>query len=302
VRADPALEKDTADAQAAVDATEKARAKQAQTINKLEKRYQQELGELDKLKRQKASWRRDRQLRKKLASSLETAKQLATATDRLGKLDRKLARQRKALLAAIDAELAAGATGTRKAKLEASRGVIAAKVRKKKAKKIVIPDDEIDPLADPEELDAQVRALEETEAELERQLAVLDKQVKKLRKQAELRKQHQRADEMASRDEGNPRRTSGSGGRDGAGGESAPQADTAEDDGPPDAGFEDDAVILSDIVDADTVDALRKASRSSDPDAKADAAAKARDQVERRKKALAKRRKEIEARARALRE
>jgi len=280
----------------------------------LARRYQAELAQVDKLKRQKASWRRDRQLRDQLSASLETAKRLGTTSSAITVLDGQLARQRRALIVAIDAELAAGATDARARTLRIARADAAAKVAPRKAKKIVLPDDEIDPLADPDELEQQAQALRDSEAELSRQIASLDRQAARFRKQAELRKAHARADELATRDDTSPRRTSGSGGGrfDGAGGSPESSPPPSDDSGggpapPTDPGtggsFEGDpALVLSDVVDGATVDALRKAERSTDPGAKAAAADRARAAVARRLEKLKARRKEIEKRAKDLRE
>ena len=303
-----ASSKTTDEAAAAVKASEKKRAALVRERTELATRYQKELAEIDKLKRQRASWRRDRQLRSKLSASLGTAKKLGKTTAAITVLDGQLVKQRKALIAAIDAELAAGASSARARSLRAARAEAAKKVAPGKAKKIVLPDDELDPLADPEELDQQARALRDGEAELLRQIETLEREAARFRKQAALRKEHERADELAARDGTNPRRTSGSGG---GGRVSADEAAPQSDDGAADpdfggmdpGGFEGDpAVVLADVVDGDTVDALRKAERSSDPAAKAAAAEKAREQVKRRLERLEKRRREIEKRARELRE
>lgn len=295
---------------AKVRTSEKKRVELVKAKAALDGQYQRELAEVDKLKKQRASWRRDRQLRDKLASSLVTANKLVDATRAITKLDGVLKKQRKSLVKAIDAELAAGASSKRAKALRTARADAASRVGGKKAKKIVLPDDEIDPLADPEDLEAQAKALRASEAELTKQVASLDQQAKRFRKQAELRKQHERADELASRDDGQPRRTSGTnGGRtDEALGadddaEGAPTSGGTDAETPDPGAFEGDpAVVLSDVVDGDTVDALRKAERSSDPETKADAAERARKAVAARLAKLEKRRKEIEARARALRD
>jgi len=292
---------------AKVRTSEKERGKLVSTKATLAKQYDGELAEVDKIKKQKQSWRRDRKLRDKLASSLETANKLASTSAAITKLDVTLKKQRKALIVAIDAELADEPAAKRAKSLRATRDEIAPKIEQKKAKKIVLPDDEIDPLADPEDLEAQAKALRASESELEREIASLEKTATRFRKQAELRKQHERADELASRDDSNPRRTAGSGGRNG--GDDAALEPAAEDGAdelgggasPPDA-FSDSAVVLSDVVDGDTVDALRKAERSSDPETKAAAAERARKAVAARLKKIEKRRKEIEQRARELRD
>lgn len=310
VRAQADLAKATDRALAQVQATEKKRAAKVAERAQLDQRYKRELAAIDRLKRQKASWRRDSQLRTQLSASLETAKKLGAATNAIALLDGQLARQRRALVAAIDAELAT-AGDARARTLRGLRAEVAPRIAPKKAKKIVLPDDELDLLAAPEELDQQADAMRATEAELLRQLGSLEKQAARFKKQAELRKQHQRAGELASRDDSQPRRTSGAGSR--SANEAGPEADDAvdtssepppSDEGPASGGLSggDLAVVLSDVVDAGTVDALRKAERSSDPAAKAAAAERARAQVEQRLRALEKRRKEIEKRAKELRQ
>jgi hypothetical protein len=296
----------TDEARAQVKTTEKRRLKLATARADVSVRYTKELAAIAKLKRQKSSWRRDRQLKQKLKASLETAKKLAKQAKELTAIDVALGRQRKALVAAIDAELAGSPSASRAKSLRALRAEVAPKTRKK-AHKIVLPDDELDPLADPDELDQQVAALRASEDELTRQIASLDRQASRFKKQAALRKAHDRADEMASRDDDQPRRTSGSGGTQGTLSDEGAGAPETDSDSPPSSdpagSFDGDpAVVLSDVVDGDTVDALRKAERSTDPATKAAAAERAREQVARRLDKLEKRRKEIEARARLLRE
>jgi hypothetical protein len=284
----------TEDAHAEVKASEKRRAKLVKKQKELSARYGKELAEIAKLKRQKSSWRRDRQLKQKLKASLATAKSLGTVNSELSAVDAALAKQRKSLVAAIDDELADVPDAARAKELKTLRAEVAPKVARKKAKKIVLPDDEIDPLADPDELEAQAAALKKSEQELVRQIESLEREAKRFEKQAELREAHARADELESRDDDQPRRTSGSGGgsvTQSEGGEPAPQ-DSDDGLGDDTGGmFEGDpAVVLSDVE------------RSNDPETKQKAAERARDEVAKRLEKLEKRRKEIEARAKKLRE
>jgi hypothetical protein len=139
----------------------------------LNQHYLDELDVIDRLKNQRPSWSRDRELRDSLASSLETANQLSA-------VDRKLRAENLALLAAqrmyldaIDAELAAEPAAARRAAL----GQLRAPIEQRLAgapRKIVIPDLDVDPLADPEELDQRAGELRASEAELDRQLRRLD--------------------------------------------------------------------------------------------------------------------------------
>lgn len=267
-------------------------------------RYEAELRTVDKLKRQRASWRRDRQLQEALARSHGTARQLALRTAELATVERRLAEGRAALLEAIEEELTSAVPGARQDELVRMRAplVVAHKARKK----IVVPSLDIDPLADPEELDQVAQALRDSEATLTAQVTAFDQQVVRLQRAAELRKQHERAGEIALRDDDQPRRQVGSEGRRGAAvqdqGELSPPPGDAEG---PASGFgevsEESVYLISDVVDSSTVDALRLARRGTDPGVKAAAALRARNEVAARLKALRDKRLEVEARAQALR-
>ncbi len=270
----------------------------------LTRRYDEELRAVDGLKKQRASWRRDRQLREALARTLDTANVLGRLAADLRSRDARVAELATRALRRLDAELASGASATRQRDLLGQRQRLSAS--QPGGKKIVLPDAEIDPLADPEELEQQAHALRQAEDELGRQVSALEQQASRLRRAAELRRQHERAGELVARDDDQPRRQTGSagaGGRsDGAG---AAAADSAP--APPGSGTAEEfqgetaAVVLANVVDSATVDALRRAGRASDPAAKADAAQRARDQVAARLRALRDQRAAIEARARTLR-
>src|SRR5439155_3488523 len=146
-------------------------------------------------------------------------------------------------------------------------------------KKIVIPDAEIDPLADPEDLDKQAADLKEAEQELSRQVQGLDVQAKDLAEVADLRKHHDRAIDMSRRDDDQPSRTAQhSGGEDkgisnpgtqstgGAGAGSGSGAGTGgggtdttfgADHGTSSTAFEAEAtIVLGDVLDHATIDGL----------------------------------------------
>lgn len=273
---------------------------------KLQRRYEIELAEIDQLKRQKASWRRDRALRGKLASSLETARALAALSDKLKRADVDVVRARAAAVIVIDQALVT-AKGPTRADLERRRRVWAPPPPP--PKKIIIPDEALDPLADPEELDQRAAELRDVEAELAREVGRLEQQANRYDRMAELRRQHDRAAELAVRDESDPRRigTTARGGAfesataaDGAG---APPSDSEDSPGlsDPSADTRDFATALSDVVDPSTVDALRRAERSTDPSARAAAARRAREAVNQRLATMRKKRAAIESRARELR-
>ncbi|MBK9031408.1 MAG: hypothetical protein IPL61_08730 [Myxococcales bacterium] len=260
------------------------------------RRYEAELGEIDQLKRQKASWRRDRALRSKLAASLETAKALTALADQVRRADGELARAKAAAVVAFDRALATAPPALR-AELERRRAAYAAPVP---TKKIVLPDDALDPLADPEELDDQVAALREAEAALAGEVARLDKRAHKFDEAAELRRQHERAEAMALTEDDDVRRVAVRAGGAFANVDSGAAAPTdgVTTEGP--SGREL-ATALSAVVDARTVDVLRQSDRSNDPRTWAAAARQAKDAVATRLDTLRKRRQAIEARARELR-
>lgn len=275
-------------------------------------RYETELRAIDRLKTQRASWKRDRELRDQLSKSLETANQLAAVTRELQQAHVQLAAARRTLVAAIDAELKTAA-GARAAQLQKQRAQYAPPAQK--ARRIVIPDTEIDPYADPEELERQAAALRESEAQLQRQIVGLEAQSKELERVAKLRKQHERAGDLARRDDDQPRRGTPAGGRGGVASEDAsappsptngagsggapPQGDSRD---PAPSSVESDApVVLQDVVDPGTIDSLQKAQRSGDPAQRAAAAKRARDAVEARLAQVRAKRAAIEARAKQLR-
>ena len=288
------------------DVERKAVALSAQR-QQLAARYAGELDAIDRLKKQRASWNRDRELRGNLSDSAETANQLQAVTRQLAQVEDAIAAGRRAVVIAIDAEQASGARGQTLAQLRAQLAPARSAPRK-----IVLPDADVDPLADPEDLDRQAAALRESEAELSRQMQNLETQAKDLDKVAMLRKQHERAGVLASRDDDQSSHTTPRTGREAtATGDAAPApADPGGGGGdhgttaiaPSTAGYESEAlVVLVNVVDTTTIDTLTRAQRSGDPATRADAARKTRDAVKARMDSLAKKRAQIEARAKSLR-
>jgi hypothetical protein len=206
-------------------------------------------------------------------------------------------------------------------------------------KKIVIPNAEVDPLADPEELERQAAALAAVERQLESQRKGLDQQQKDLQLVAELRSAHERAGELSMRDDDQPHRgaqkptsrsegdslpqgagndTAGSptgGGTGGgagsgsgaggppSGGETSIGGDAFGGDKHPSATtFESNAAVaLGEVVDKSTIDGLLRASRTGDPKQRAEAARLARDAVAKQIDQLKAKREKIEQRAKQLR-
>ncbi|MFT3692281.1 MAG: hypothetical protein QM831_04015 [Kofleriaceae bacterium] len=284
-------------------------------------RYADQLAKVDGLKKQKASWRRDRELRQALADSADTSGQLAQLDSQLAAAQRVLGQARQALLAAIDRE-APTAQGPRVAELGKLRASVSAQVGGP-AKKIVVPDAEVDPLADPEELEQQAQAIAETEKQLATQVASLDAQASELAHVADLRKHNERAKDLMLSEDDQPHRNvqHSSGGREGDaaqtptnGGASAPAGgDSGGGTGGTSSGggsfsgtqsssFESEATfVLGEVIDRNTIDGLNRAQRSGDPGKRAEAARNARDAVAQRLDTLKKKRAQIEARAKQLR-
>lgn len=314
-------------AAAAEVASEAQVARLTQTRAQLSARYQDQLAAIDKLKKQKASWRRDRELNTAQADAKDTGDRLAALDKQLAAAQGQLATARATAVRAIDAE-APSAVGARAQQLAKLRAQLAPS---RVVKKIVIPDATIDPLADPDELDHQAAALKDSEAALARQVKDLESQAAELEHVAEIRKQHERAGEIAFREDDTPNRnaqasqskglsdqtpTVGSPGAGGAGQNSggagggstggtgttggAVGGDTFS-GGERGAGYEAEASqVLGEVIDRSTIEGMMRASRSGDPAQRARAAKQARDAVAARLEQLRKQRAAIEARAKAL--
>lgn len=292
----------------------------------------QQVATVDSLKKQKASWRRDRALNTAQAAANDTATKLTMLDRNLAAAQQALAGARRGEVIAIDAELKAGATGVRATQLAKLRAqLVPAPIA---PKKIVIPDAEIDPLADPDELERQVAAIIAAEKQLESQRKTLDQQHEDLVVSAELRQAHERTAELSTRDDDQPRRGAQRGSSRGDQESAAPTATGASNDsaggagqgsgGSPTTGggggttggdtfgadtkgttsssFESSAAVaLGEVIDRSTIDGMLRAQRSGDPKQRAEAAARARDAVAKRLEQLKKKRAMIEARAKQLR-
>jgi hypothetical protein len=270
--------------------------------NALARRWQDELQTVDRLKKSR-SWRRDRELRDALSEANELGKQLETANAELATAQRRLATARRDVIAAIDAELAASPTTPRRAQLERARVQVAPQ---RKVHRIVLPDMQIDPYADPEELDQHAVALRESEIELQNQIKGLEAQATELERVDQLRKAHDRTREMDVRDNNDSRRNTTSDKSRGAAepfaDQNSPEGRPGETTGVPPPAFEMDASItLAEVVDPSTIDSLNRAQRSGDPKERAAAAKRARDAVARKLQQLRTTRKQVEDRAKQLR-
>jgi len=302
-----------------------ARAVKLREKKNLSAAYSKQLSELDALKRQRASWRRDRQIRSRKSTSQAVARKLSAFDRELRTMNKQVRSAQKKLLVAIEAELRLGVSSTRRAMLSKMRRPIVRALRKK-ARKIVLPDDELDELADPEELAEQAALLLQAERQLLKEQRGLEKRAERYGRMAELRSKRERSEELSQFDDNQVRRSTGRlndpksrGGGDGLHNESSDGAaglgsPDPSDDGPPEppgtdadlggtgGDFSTASVVLADVIGATAVDALRRAGQSSDPRVKARAAKRARNQVKARLERLRARRKAIQAlRARKLR-
>lgn len=319
--------------------TQAGRARHAAARARVAQQYEAQLAEIDRLKRSKASWRRDRLIREQMARSLETARKMEQMERILEQWNDQLRRDQAALLAAVEQELRTGADAARARHLGGVRGQLR-RTLLPQARRIVLPELVIDPLADPEELEVQAALIAQSEGELLREATLLDRRAERYRRLARLQDKRLRAGAAGVFDDDRPRRGGGRGeaaknARDAAGGggtASAPESDGAApqtgSDGPsnnpspspqvpppgdtsdtgssggdlpPASDLADPAIVLADVVDRSTLDALRSAARSRDPQVKARATDQALAQVKERLERLRRQRALIEARARALR-
>jgi hypothetical protein len=310
--AGPAQAAPADDAAARASATEAERVRALRERSELHATLNRQIAEAERLQKQRASWRRDRQLKERRAEAHATAGRIAALDQRVRELQTRLEREQRALLAAIDAELRAGApTVDRRRRLDGWTAV--ARRGLARTKKIVLPDDRIDPLADPEDLEFQARRIAASEKELEREIDALVRRAERFHRMDALRQKRNRASELGGLDDNRPRRSTGrigtQGERDdgpaaGFDGDSAPDNDEgggspAPED--PGVGETDPVVVLADVVDAGTIDALRRAESSGDPLARARAAERAHSQVKAQLERLKRTRGAIDRRIKQLR-
>jgi hypothetical protein len=286
--------------------------------DRLKQHFADQTAAIDRLKNERQSWRRDRELNASQSDAKDTSDQLTGLERQLADAGKALADARRAFAAAIDAELAAGATGPRGGQLARERAELDA-VLGAKPKKIVMPDDvRIDQL-DPEDLEQQDQIIADTEKQLSNQISGLDQQASELQRVAELRTSHDRANDMMIRDDDQPHRdvhgTTASGttqtigaaapanGTGGTGGGTATGGNDFNGNGDHgNSSFESEAsFVLGEVIDPSTLDTLARASRSGDPAKRAAAARATRDAVAARLDQLKKKRAQIEQREKQLR-
>ncbi|HEY1812036.1 MAG TPA: hypothetical protein VGG74_06735 [Kofleriaceae bacterium] len=288
--------------------------------DRLKQHFADQTAAIERLKNERQSWRRDRELNASQSDAKDTSDQLTGLERQLADAGKALADARRAFASAIDAELAAGATGPRGGQLARERADLDA-VLGAKPKKIVMPDDvKIDQL-DPEDLEQQDQIIADTEKQLSNQISGLDQQASELQRVAELRTSHDRANDMMIRDDDQPHRdvhgttasgttqtigaaapANGAGGASGSTGAGTGGNDFNGNSDHGNSSFETEAsFVLGEVIDPSTLDTLARASRSGDPAKRAAAARATRDAVAARLDQLKKKRAQIEQREKQLR-
>ena len=293
---------------AKVDALAKERAALVAKRDAESAAYGRQIAEIGELKARQSSWARDRRLQSLLATARDGAAQLAVRERELRDKEAALAAARKQALAAIDAELAAAPAEPRRADLLAQRPRCVGP----SARPIRVPDESIDPLDGPEDLEQKAAALAEAEAKLLVERNRLARRADALKKQARLARAKQRAEAPDLLADDGPRRTPAPTGSRGNGFESPTQAEDQGDvpspappGAPPPTGSidsgADPTIVLSDVVDPAALAELRRAEGSGDLQSRAAAAEIAGKSLDARLAKLRARRLEMENRAKALR-
>jgi len=282
--------------------------------------YAEKTAAVAALKAQRSSWARDRKLGALLAESKDMAAALDRRDAELRTLAARVVADRRALLAAIDQALPT-APPERALELTRQRTSLAQALAHTDRPPLKLADERIAPTDDAADLDYKAAALAQSERSLRVEEQRLVARAGYFHKQAKLTRSYARAEEADVFGDEEPRR--GSGPR--AGGD-ADEAATPDRDGtaseqppplgqPPTGGgptgpatqtpaldlASDPSVVLVDVVAAGTIDELRRAERSGDPETMARAAERASREVEARAERVKARRLEMELRARQLR-
>jgi len=249
------------------------------------------------LKAQPASFGRDRKLQALLAESRDLATALDQLDTQLVRLAIELGAARAALLDAIDRELGAG--GSRRDDLQKERAALIARLGA--ARRLKIPDETISPRDDAEDLAYKAGALRQAEDDLRAEEQRLLRRAGEYRRQARLMKSRARADGQDVFADSEPNRTGGRRGED------IPSIDITPELAPPGGPppvmtyAADPTVVLAEVVDAATLDELRRAEGTREPAGLAAAAERAARVLGARADRLRTRRLEMERRARLLR-
>lgn len=277
--------------------------------------YDEKVRAVAALKAQPSAWGRDRKLQDLLAESKDMAALLDRKDEELRAALTRTQSEKQALAKAIDAELVQHPSAERQAVLGRER----AKLLLTTARRIRLPSDAIEPDDDAEDLEFKAGALAQSEQALAFEERRLRLRAAGLRQQAKLARSRMRVDEQdVFREEeirGTSKSSARNGGTDSAAApppsiESTPPGDSPPLVSTPSSGLSDPrsldlaadpSVVLADVVASSTVEDLRRAERSGDPEAMARAAERAVHEVTERAQRLHQRRLEMEQRAQKLR-
>lgn len=322
----------------AIQRLEGERAQAETQRRELEQKWRGQLLEVEEVARQRSSWNRDQKLKQKKTEAAKLATALEDRGRALRALDGRLAAQRRALLVAIDQELKSDPDERRRSWLESTRSALRANLGQRR---LHVPrvEEEIDPLDDPEDLDEKARILGENETQLLAEEQRLSRRAKHFRRLAKLEKARTRAEEDPFGDDGPRRQSKGRTAAAGDPGTRNTTVDSeaggrhADEQAPPEgASFTDDAdptpatplgafdgsqpktpvvsepepngdpsFIYADVVEPETIDALKRAERSGSPDERAKASERAAQDVRAQVERLRRKRLEMERRSRELR-
>jgi hypothetical protein len=281
----------TARAQGTVAELERRVADQTRLRNSLAQKFNEQNENVQRLKQEKPSWRRDRELRDLQPEAHAAGEQANAASRQLEKLQGELLVARRAYARAIDDELASKTAAPQRAKDLAKIRTQLAPFVGGKIHRIMIP--EIDESADPEELGEQVAAARKTELELEAQIAGLDAQMKGFESKSGLQDAHNRTKELNERENNNSSKTAPtSGSRDAATAVTTDRPPGSEMLGTFDAIAT--AGALGEVVDSATLELFQRNYRGNDPKQKLESLKNVRVQVEAKRAKLRADRQKIE--------
>jgi len=259
-------------------------------------KFQRETDQVDRLKKEKASWRRDRELREALADSADTANQLAAIDKQIAKLKpahapKKIVIPDGALDPLADPEdLDKQAADLKQAEAELAN----------QAKGL---DTQAKDLADVADVRKHHdRAIDMSRRDDDQPLRGAQRSSESGGTQAATPTNSGTSGGAPPPGSGGGAGSGGGGGTGGTGGTDSFGSDHGTSTGTTPSSFETEAsIVLGDVLDHATIDGLARASRSGDPGQRAEAAKKAAAAVRARAAALAKQRAAIESRAKQLR-
>ena len=330
--AGPAAAGEVEDRQAAIGRIEADRAREIAIQRSLVATHQKKLAEVERQRKSRA-WNAKTKREEAQADAQEVGKRLELGQKHIRDLEQRAIGERRGLLTAIDRELAGRPSAARRRDLERVRANEQQKIPTP-VKKLRVPDERIDPLDDPEDLDEKAARLKKSEDELVFELQKAERRAASFKRQVAMQKASSRShdpfpDTQKGGRTGHSEQTAGGRGAGvqadednlpsaggGTGNPSQPPTGPAEggdfnspgatptDPNPsvsPSGSAVDIVFQFSEVVDRSTIDALRSAERSSDPAVRAQAAERLAAALKARVQGVKQQRQAIERRAKQLR-